>query len=62
MNSHHSQHELGKQSFSTLMAVGKGGFGKVWKVEQKSNQRIYAMKMMSKAKVINKKSVSSVMN
>jgi serine/threonine protein kinase len=44
------------------MAVGKGGFGKVWKVEQKGTKRIYAMKLMSKAKVINKKSVSSVLN
>ena len=44
------------------MAIGKGGFGKVWKVEHKRNKQIYAMKMMSKAKVINKKSVTSVLN
>ena len=44
------------------MAIGKGGFGKVWKVEQRRNKQIYAMKLMSKAKVITKKSVSSVMN
>ena len=44
------------------MPIGKGGFGKVWKVEHKRNRQIYAMKMMSKAKVINKKSVASVLN
>lgn len=44
------------------MAVGKGGFGKVWKVELKRSKQIFAMKLMSKAKVINKKSVASVLN
>jgi protein kinase A len=44
------------------MPVGKGGFGKVWKVEHKRSKQIYAMKLMSKAKVISKKSVASVMN
>jgi serine/threonine kinase 32/serum/glucocorticoid-regulated kinase 2 len=45
-----------------LLPVGKGGFGKVWKVMEKRTKRTYAMKMMSKIKIINKKSVSSVMN
>ena len=44
------------------MPIGKGGFGKVWKVEHKKLKTIFAMKEMSKAKVVNKKSVSSVMN
>ena len=54
--------------------IGKGGFGKVWKVELKKTKTIYAMKEMSKAKfknfyfysfnlrVIAKRSVNSVMN
>ena len=42
--------------------IGKGGFGKVWKVERKKNKVNYALKVMSKAKVISKKSVNSVMN
>ena len=29
--------------------VGKGGFGKVWKVELKKSRKIYAMKEMSKS-------------
>jgi len=30
--------------------VGKGGFGKVWKVELKKNKILYAMKEMGKSK------------
>ena len=45
-----------------LLAVGKGGFGKVWKVQAKRDHQIYAMKEMSKAKIISKKSVASVLN
>ena len=43
-------------------AIGKGGFGKVWKVVLKRNKQTYAMKEMSKGRVITKRSVHSVMN
>ena len=42
--------------------VGKGGFGRVWKVSEKKTRKTYALKMMDKAKIITKKSVNSVMN
>ena len=42
--------------------VGKGGFGKVWKVERKKFRTMYAMKEMSKVRIVNKKSVNSVIN
>jgi protein kinase A len=42
--------------------VGKGGFGKVWKVEMKKSRQVFAMKEMYKAKIIAKKSINSVMN
>ncbi len=42
--------------------VGKGGFGKVWKIEHKKTKKLYAMKEMHKARVISKRSVNSVMN
>jgi serine/threonine kinase 32 len=29
--------------------IGKGGFGRVWKVELKRNGKVYALKEMSKA-------------
>lgn len=54
--------EISKKMFNVLYPIGKGGFGKVWKVETKKSKQIYAMKEMSKVKVINKKSVTSVMN
>ena len=42
--------------------VGKGGFGRVWKVEKKKERKLLAMKEMSKARVLAKRSVSSVMS
>jgi serum/glucocorticoid-regulated kinase 2 len=42
--------------------IGIGGFGKVWRVELKKTGQAFAMKEMSKALVITKKSVNSVMN
>lgn len=42
--------------------IGKGGFGKVWKVEMKKINKVFAMKEMYKTKIIDKKSINSVMN
>lgn len=38
-----------KDQFVVLEVLGKGGFGRVMKVEHKKNKKIYAMKEMSKA-------------
>lgn len=40
--------------------IGRGGFGKVWKVYQKKYKKAYALKEMSKAKIIHKRSEKSV--
>jgi serine/threonine protein kinase len=53
---------LGRVNYKFLYVIGKGGFGKVWKVQDKKTKRFYAMKEMSKARVMAKRSVSSVMN
>lgn len=53
---------IDKSHFKFHCVVGKGGFGKVWKVERKKFKTLYAMKEMSKARIVNKKSVNSVMN
>jgi len=42
--------------------IGRGGFGKVWKVEKKKEKKPYAMKEMHKGRIIQKRSVNSVMN
>ena len=48
-----------KSDFIFHHAIGRGGFGKVLKVEK--DGKFYAMKEMLKARVMNKKSVESVM-
>lgn len=46
-----------------MYAVGRGGFGKVWRVQSKKDKgEEFAMKEMAKARIITKKSVPSVMN
>ena len=45
-----------------MYVIGRGGFGKVWKVERKKTKQSYAMKEMSKARIITKRSIKSVMN
>lgn len=48
-------------NFQRQYPIGRGGYGKVWKVKSKHDDKHYAMKEMSKALVIAKKSVTSVM-
>jgi serine/threonine protein kinase len=38
-----------KSMFNCKYVIGIGGFGKVWKVDHKKNNQVYAMKEMSKA-------------
>ena len=45
---------LSKTNFLYFYAIGKGGFGKVWKVEMKKKKQMFAMKEMSKARIISK--------
>jgi serine/threonine protein kinase len=51
-----------KNHFTFLHPIGRGGFGKVWHVESKKGKQAYAMKEMSKARIISKRSVHSVIN
>ena len=49
--------------FSKKWAIGRGGFGKVWRCDSKKElKQEYAMKEMAKARIISKKSVQSVMS
>lgn len=53
---------INKNYFNLHYVIGRGGFGKVWKVEKKKEKIMYAMKEMSKSRIITKRSVNSVMN
>ena len=53
--------DIDRNSFDFLYVIGKGGFGKVWRVRYKKNCKEFAMKEMSKARIIEKNCVSSVL-
>ena len=53
---------MSRNDFNFLEVVGKGGYGKVWKVEHRKTHRLFAIKEMSKALIIMKKSVEGVKN
>ena len=52
--------KISKSSFEYISIIGRGGFGKVWKVYLKKNKKQYALKEMSKMKIIDKRSENSV--
>ena len=54
--------EVTKNHFKFHYVIGRGGFGKVWKVEKTKEKKLFAMKEMHKGRVISKRSVNSVMN
>ena len=51
---------LSPNLFDFKYIIGKGGFGKVWKVVLKKTGELFALKEMSKAKIIDKKSEKSI--
>jgi serum/glucocorticoid-regulated kinase 2 len=51
-----------KEDYTLNYVIGRGGFGKVWKVEDKKSGVKFALKEMMKARVIAKRSIASVMN
>jgi serine/threonine protein kinase len=51
---------INRNHFDSLYPIGRGGFGKVWKVCHKKTKRAFAMKEMSKAKIIDKRSERSI--
>ena len=53
---------LTKNFFEKQCVVGKGGFGRVWKVQSKKfNNQAYALKEMSKARIIARRSVNAIL-
>ena len=60
INSSSPKNNLNRNSFKFLYVIGKGGFGKVWKIQSKKTKIVYALKEMSKLKIIDKKSEKSI--
>lgn len=53
--------KITKTRFEYLYIIGKGGFGKVWKVQDKKTSKIYALKEIQKLKVIDKHNETSIL-
>ena len=55
-----NENEINRNMFDFNYVIGKGGFGKVWKVQYKKTKEIFALKEMSKRKILDKKSEKSI--
>jgi serine/threonine protein kinase len=53
---------VNRNYFDFLYIIGRGGFGKVWKVRLKKNNEFFALKEMSKVKIIDRRSEVSIMS
>ena len=51
-----------KNDFEFISVIGRGAFGKVLKVEHKKNKKVYAMKVMSKLKIIDNHAADNANN
>jgi serine/threonine protein kinase len=51
---------VNKNYFEFQYVIGKGTFGKVWKVIFKKTKKVYALKEMSKLKIIDHKCINAV--
>ena len=53
--------KVNKNSFEFIEIIGKGGLSIVWKVLNKKDKKNYALKEMSKVKIIDTKSVNNIL-
>ena len=49
--------QVGPNDFQILKLIGKGTFGQVYQVKKKDTERVYAMKVLSKKVIIQKKEI-----
>ena len=49
-------------NYNTLKLIGKGSYGTVFKIEKKSNNKIYALKQMSISKLKDKYEINNLLN
>ena len=57
----HSIELVTRNSFEFINLIGRGGFSKVWKVKWKKTGTIFALKEMSKPRIIDKKCESTIL-
>ena len=57
-----SDKKLSRNDFIFQYKIGRGGFSKVWKVQLKKTKQFFALKEMSKVKIIDKHSEESIKN
>ena len=57
----HSIEKITRNSFEFICLIGHGGFSKVWKVKWKKTNAIFALKEMSKTRIIDKKCESTIL-
>lgn len=55
-------HRVGLKDFERIRVLGKGAFGKVILAREKSTNKIYAMKVLKKTHVLNKRQVEHTMS
>jgi len=53
--------KIERNSFNIISLIGVGGFSKVWEVKWKKNGMVLAMKEMSKARIIDSKSLKTIL-
>lgn len=53
--------QVGPQSFEKLKLLGKGDVGKVYLVREKATKRLYAMKILNKKEMIERKKIKRVL-
>ena len=53
--------KVNKNSFEFIDLIGKGGLSIVWKVTKKKDNKVYALKEMSKVKIIDTKSEKNIL-
>ena len=61
-NKINESNQLNRNMFEFKYVIGKGGFGKVWQVIYKKTKEKFALKEMSKMKIIDKKSQKFINN
>ena len=57
----HRIEQITRNSFEFIFLIGKGGFSKVWKVKWKKTGEIFALKEMSKPRIIDKKCEDTIL-